>query len=176
MDLDRFIAERVLGSPQQRHFIHFTDAANLDSIRRHGLLSMRQLRERGIQIPAPGGNRWSRDADEASGMDAYVHLCFKAGHPMEKSAVDGGNIKDLRHLQIRPEVIKLVGAMITNDVANKSGVVPGPAAAMLDQLDLEVLYTRTDWRDEAIYRRLVAAEKCELLIPNYIPPHFIINL
>ncbi len=136
MDLDHFIAQHVSRSTQQRYFIHFTDDANLASIGEHGLLSMRQLRERGIEIPAPGGNEWSRQADEASGMDAYVHLSFKTGHPMEKGAVDGGNITNLRHLHIRPEVIKLPGVMITNDVANKSGVVPGPAATMLDQLDL----------------------------------------
>ncbi len=176
MDLDRFIAQHVLRSAQQRHFVHFTDASNLASIGQHGLLSMRQLQERGIQIPAPGGNQWSRDADKASGMDAYVHLCFKTGHPMEKSAVDGGNIKDLRHVHIRPEVIKLAGVMITDDVANKSGVVPGNPATMLDQLDLEVLYKRTDWRDQSIRKRLIVAEKSEILIPDHIPLEYIINL
>ncbi len=95
---------------------------------------------------------------------------------MEKSALDGGNIKNLRHLQIRPEVIKLRGAMITNDVANKRGVIPGPAASMLDKLDLEVLYKRMNWRDQAVYDRLVVAEKSELLIPNHIPLEYIINL
>ncbi len=76
MDLDDFLAQHVSTSPQQRHYLHFTDEANLASIRKHGLLSMRQLKQRGIEIPAPGGNQWSQDADAASGMDAYVHLCF----------------------------------------------------------------------------------------------------
>lgn len=176
MDLDHFIAEHVSRSTQQRYFIHFTDDANLASIRVHGLLSMRQLREGGIEIPAPGGNEWSRQADEASGMDAYVHLCFKTGHPMEKAAVDGGTITNLRRLHIRPEVIKLPGVLITNDVANKSGVVRGAAMTMLDQLDLEVLYTRTNWRDAAIRQRLVVAEKCEIIIPDHIPLEYIINI
>jgi ssDNA thymidine ADP-ribosyltransferase DarT-like protein len=176
MDLDRFITDHVLQSMQQRYFVHFTDSANLASIRQHGLLSMRELQRRGIEIPAAGGNQWSRDADKAAGMDAYVHLCFKRGHPMEKSAVDGGNIKDLRYLPIKPQVIKLPGVMITKDVSNKSGVVPGDPAAMLDQLDLEVLYKRTNWKDPEIYKRLVAAEKCELLIPDHIPLEHIMNI
>jgi hypothetical protein len=65
--------------------------------------------------------------------------------------------------------------MITKDVANKSGVEPGLAAAMLDQLDLEVLYKWMNWKDPAIHKRLVDAEKCELLVPNEIPLKYILN-
>jgi hypothetical protein len=176
VNLDDFLQQHVLGSPQQRYFIHFTDAANLPSIRQHGLLSMRELRRRRMEIPAPGGNQWSQEADEASGMDEYVHLCFKTGHPMEKGAIDGGAIRDLRHLQISPEVIKLPGVLITNDVSNKRGVKPGDPATMLDELDLEVLYKRTNWRDDAVRQRLVLAEKAELLIPKDIPTKYIINI
>jgi hypothetical protein len=56
-------------------FYHFTDARNLSSIRQYGILSMREIRQRGL-IVAPGGNNWSIEADQRSGMDAYVHLGF----------------------------------------------------------------------------------------------------
>ena len=71
MNLDRFTQDYVLPSLQQRYFVHFTDGANLALIREHGFLSMRELQRRGIKVPGPGGNQWSRDADKASGMDAY---------------------------------------------------------------------------------------------------------
>ena len=72
-------------------FYHFTDTRNLPSIRAHGLLSMRELRQRGIVV-TPGGNDWSLDADQRSGMDGYVHLCFFKGHPMEWLATQDGRI------------------------------------------------------------------------------------
>ena len=169
MDLDQFVQNIVRRSCQQRVFFHFTDERNLPSIRQHGLLSTQHLRESGISIPAPGGNEWSMDADQQSGMDAYVHLCFKLGHPMEYMARQDGRIENIFHLRIDPDVIKLPGVMITNDVSNKSGVLPQSASDMLDEIDLEVLYARTDWNDPAIQERLKAAEKCEVLIPDHVP-------
>jgi hypothetical protein len=176
MDLDVFIAQHVKNSTQQQCFVHFPDRRNLASIGQHGLLSMKELRKRGIEIPAPGGNQLSMELDVACGMDAYVHLCFKTGHPMEKRARDEGTIQDLVHLHIRPDVIKIRGALITNDVANKSGITPGLAADMLDKIDLEVLYKWSNWKDNAILDRLKAAEKCELRIPEHVPLEYILNI
>ena len=127
----------------------------------------------GINIPAPGGNEWSMDADRHSGMDAYVCLCFKTDHPMEYCAINEGRIEDITYLRIDPGVIKLHGAMITGDVSNKNGVLPEPASQMLDEIDLEVLYSRTKWKDPVIQERLRAAEKYELLIPNLVPLAYI---
>jgi hypothetical protein len=63
---------------------HFTDRRNLDLIRQHGgLHPMADLGKRGVKVPAPGGNEWSRDADGLKGMERYVHLCFRSHHPME---------------------------------------------------------------------------------------------
>jgi hypothetical protein len=36
-------------------------------------------------------------------------------------------------------------------------------------IDFEVLYTRTDWSDPAIYARRQAAERCEILVPDTVP-------
>src|SRR5216684_1267056 len=78
MDLDSFLSKNVKSSTQQRSFVHFTDRSNLVSLKKHGLLSARELRRRGIAARF-GGNQWSIDRDLATGMDAYVHLCFTAG-------------------------------------------------------------------------------------------------
>ena len=43
-------------------------------------------------------------------------------------------------------------------------------------IDFEVLYTRTDWRDPEIQRRLHQAEKYEILVPKKIPLDLIRNL
>lgn len=176
MDLDEFIGGIVKRSPQQQAFIHFTDKRNVPSIRQHGLLSTRQLRKMKIDVPAPGGNELSMEADKKFGMDAYVHLCFKTGHPMERSAIDDGRIENIMYLRIDPSVIKIPGVMITNGVSNKRGIALKPASEMLNEIDLEVLYTRTKWKDAGIQERLKVAEKCELLVPNSVPVDYITNL
>jgi hypothetical protein len=150
-----------------------TDRSNLVSLKKHGLLSARELRRRGIAARF-GGNQWSIDRDLATGMDAYVHLCFKTGHPMEKAAVDGGAIEHLVHLKINPEIIKLPGLLVTDDVSNKVGVTSGPAADMLDKIDLEVLYTRMKWQGE-ILERLKRAEKCEVLVPTEVLSKYVLE-
>jgi hypothetical protein len=42
-------------------------------------------------------------------------------------------------------------------------------------IDYEVLYTRTDWRDPVIQQRLAQAERCEILVPRFIPLELIRN-
>ncbi|MGH7231176.1 MAG: DarT ssDNA thymidine ADP-ribosyltransferase family protein [Nitrospiraceae bacterium] len=174
MDLETFL-RLVRNSTQQRVLFHFTDTRNLPSIRQHGLLSVQQLVKLGVRPVAPGGNAWSRDADQNSGMDAYVHLCFMKGHPMEYCARQDGRIVDVRYLWITPEVLALPGVMITDDVANQAGVCPGPAGEMLDRLDLEVMYRRTDWQDSVVKERLLAARRCEILVPDSVPVQYIRN-
>jgi ssDNA thymidine ADP-ribosyltransferase, DarT len=156
-------------------FYHFTDIRNLPTIRLHGLLSMRALRERSI-IVAPGGNDWSLDADRRSGMDDYVHLCFFKEHPMEYVAKKDGRIGDSRFLKIVPSVIEIPGVMITDKVANRSDAWPRPAEVMVGKLDLEVIYTRTDWKDAKIQERLRAARLCEILVPKSVPLELIRNV
>ena len=149
---------------QIRRLHHFTARRNLPLIREHrGLYPASELARLGIRVPAPGGNEWSRKADAISGMDRYVHLCFKTEHPMEYYK------KDTIFLEIDPDVLKIPGVMYTSDVSNKSGVVPITIEAAKDEIDFDVLYTWTDWKDPAIKQRLKAAKKCEVLVPELIP-------
>jgi hypothetical protein len=47
---------------------------------------------------------------------------------------------------------------------------------MIAKLDLEVIYTRTDWKDPKVQARLKAARLCEILVPGGIGPEMIRNL
>jgi len=92
---------------------------------------MATLKEMGVQVPAPGGNEWSRDADGMRGMDQYVHLCFRATHPMEFRAREDGRITDSIFLQIHPEVLQWDGVRFTPDVATFVAMVTvSPASAL----------------------------------------------
>ena len=136
---------------------------------------MVELRQRGITVPAPGGNPWSQDADGISGVDRYVHLCFRPNHPMELLARQAGHIQDTIFLQINPAVIYNDGVQFTSEVANKSGAILHTMEEAKTLIDFEVLYTRTDWSNPAIQQRLLNAEKCEILVPTLIPLNMIRN-
>lgn len=140
-----------------------------------GLYPMSTLKEMGKKIPAPGGNQWSWEADQIRQMDRYVHLCFRASHPMEFVARMEGRITDTIFLQVHPEVLHWEGVQYTPDVANKSGVPVHSLEEARALIDFEILYTRTDWKDPAIKARLDQAEKCEFLIPACIPLRLIRN-
>lgn len=174
MNIDQFISREISSSTQHKTFYHFTDRRNLPLIRQHGILSMAKLKAAGIEIPAPGGNQWSFDADAASGMDKYVHLCLTTNHPMVFHAVNDGRIEQLIYLRIKPEIIKQSGVMVTRDVSNQKGIDPEPIQA-LEKMDHEVIYKRTNWKIPEIHARLKAAERYEILIPDTVPLEFVIN-
>ena len=156
---------------------HFTDRRNLPFIRQHGgLYPMAELRKMKIEVPAPGGNEWSREADGMKGMDEYVHLCFRNSHPMEYVARQAGRIRDTIFLQIHGDVLHWEGVKFTADVSNKSGVKTYTMEHAKELIDFEVLYTRTNWKDPEIQKRLQQAEKCEILVPRFIPLGLIRNL
>jgi len=155
---------------------HFTDRRNLRLIRKlGGLYPLAKLKKKEVEVPAPGGNDWSQDADEMRGMDRYVHLCFRANHPMEHLARQEGRIGDTIFLQIHPEVLQWEGVKFTPGVSNKSGVSVYSVEEAKEIIDFEVLYTRTNWRDPDIQRRLQEAEKYEILVPKRIPLELIRN-
>lgn len=156
---------------------HFTDRRNVPLIRElGGLYPMAILKAEGVVIPAPGGNQWSMDADRTRDMDKYVHLCFRSNHPMEFVARTAGRIEDTVFLSVHPEVLHWSGVKFTADVSNKAGVPVHTMKEAVKLIDFEVLYTRTDWKNPRIKTRLEQAEKCEILVPDFIPLKLIRNL
>lgn len=149
------------------HFFHFTDARNIPSIQNHGLLSMREIRARNIET-VPGGNQHSFEADVLSGMDDFVHLCFKKGHPMAFRAQQEGRVVDLRWLRVSPAVLSLPGVLICDEVSNKSGAVAKPPIEMVETLDWQVLHGGLNWKDPQVQARLRVAEKYEVLVPKVL--------
>jgi hypothetical protein len=160
-------------STQRKHLYHFTDRRNLSSIAEHGLLSLRELRRRGIMVDAPGGNQWSHDADTRLQLDRYVHLCFFDQHPMEYTARSDGRIGASIFLHVLSKVLDREGVLFCDEVSNKAGAVVRPLQEIDYYLDHEVIYTRTNWKDQAVQDRLRAARKWEILIPDHVPVDFL---
>jgi len=149
---------------------HFTDRSNLTLIQEHqGLLSLAELRRRGVEVPVPGGNDWSHSADEMKGVHEYVHLAFLDDHPMLFRAKQESRITDPVWLKIDSSILLGEGTRFTRDVSNKAGVEILTPAIAAEIIDFEVLFTYMDWKDPEVKARRMAAIKSEVLIPTVVP-------
>lgn len=173
MTLDEFVAH-IGRSTQHRYLYHFTDKSNFSSIAERGILSKVGMRQGGWWPPdATGGNQLSWDLDALRGIDQYVSLCMTMNHPMKYLATKEGRLPNPKYLAILPEVLKVPGAKIAFGVANANTVEILPVAQAIEKLDIDVLYSRTDWSDPQVQQRLSAAEKMEVLIPHCVPRNLI---
>jgi len=66
-------------------------------------------------------------------------------------------------------------AKIALGIANSKHIDIIPVCDAVSLLDVEVLYTRTDWSDPEIQTRLQVAEKFEVLVPHRAPREMIIE-
>lgn len=164
-------------SPAIRNLFHFTDRRNLPSIREHGgLYSYALLKEMGIDIPAPGGNDWSHEADAYKSMDRFVHLCFRPTHPMEYVARVDGRIVSSIFLSVHTDVLKIDGVRFTEGVSNKADVETHSVEEAMDIIDFDMLYGGwKDWNDPDVQAKLRQVEKYEVLVPDHVPLKLILN-
>lgn len=156
---------------------HFTARSNLELIKKHnGLLSLGELERRRIEIPSPGGNQWSHDADKLKGLHDYVHLAFLDDHPMLYLAKQDGRITDPIWLKIQLSVLVAEGVRFCSEVSNKSDAVIIGAEEAKKQIDFEVLFTYMDWTDEEVQTRRQTALKSEILVPGFVPIERILSI
>jgi hypothetical protein len=150
---------------------HFTDKRNLLSIREiGGLHSTAKLREMNIEDFYPGGNEQSLSADSMFGMDQYVHLCLQRNHPLEYLAKKDGRIQETLWLYIDDpaSVLEIEGVRYCPGVSNKSGMESFSIEEAKDKIDYVALYEYLDWSVPENHQRRKDAEKCEILVPDYV--------
>lgn len=163
----------------KRHHIgslyHFTDARNLESIRRNdGLYSWWQCRRRGIRIPAPGGDQRSRRMDEEHALQDYVRLGFNPRLPMMYVAQKAGRIGDIEILQIDPSVIYLESTLFSNMNANDREARLGISIKSFERVDFRLATGTQRYLDlEQTERKLFQAE---VLVKSHVPLSLIRNL
>jgi hypothetical protein len=154
---------------------HFTDTRNIPSIMSNGLLSLSELRKRGITPMATGGNSWSHEEDARRQLDQFVHLCFLDQHPMEYTArVVEQRLENTTFIPISTDILFAASTFFTSEVANKSGSMLMKFEDAVRSLDFEVIYDQTDWKDSEIQRRRNKAKKYEILVPSSIPTEYLL--
>jgi hypothetical protein len=164
---------------QIKHLFHFTDERNLQSIRDYGaIFSSRTMREMGLEFQS-GGNQWSIDQDLRTGVDRYVHLCWDHGHPMAFYIRNREGSPKVTYLKIDRKILELEGVMFSPDVANSATARPlmtVAQAAEAGMIDYDAINKKTgSLYDAANYRRRVAAELSEILVPDMVEVDLIID-
>ncbi|MDA8009048.1 MAG: DUF4433 domain-containing protein [Alphaproteobacteria bacterium] len=157
---------------------HFTDSANIASIREHGLLSWAETQKRGITVPVPGGNDWSHNLDKAKELDADVHLAFIGHeHPMLHIAqMKESRLLNPVWLKIDTSVVLGNNVRFCATVANKTGALILNAEQAKEMINFEVLFANQPWKNPAMKPIWYEVRKSEILVPDSIPPEKILNL
>lgn len=165
------LVETIKKSKQHSCLYHFTDASNRPSIKKHGILSSEERQNKNIKPDFCGGNERSQDADISKGITNYVSLSFTKDHPLCYLAKCAGRLPNPIYLKICLEVLLIDGVMFANGVANANAtyLMPMKKALEKNEIDLDVIYKETDWKDPVINNRLQTARKTEILVPNCVP-------
>ena len=174
MTVEEFIT-LIKKSGQHDCLFQFTVESIFDLIDQHFLVSKALIRTEGWWPPTTGGNEWSHNQDTARGIDPYVSLCFTSNHPMKYLAHKEERLPNPRYLVISPDVLQVPDVQIAFGVANANTTTILPLPDALEHLDIEVIYSRTNWTDPAIQARLRAAEKMEILVPNGVASNLILG-
>lgn len=171
----------TVASPLTRvpHLYHFTDVRNLPLIHTlGGLWSTAKLRKENRDF-FPGGNPWSLEQDQRFGMDAYVHLCWTTGHPMEWRVRQRDPDVRTIYLQIDRSILFEPNVRFSPGVANAVGMVTHSVQEAVDGelIDYDALYGNIgSLKESEPQARRQKAEKSEILVPDLVPIKFIRNM
>ena len=148
---------------------HFTDMSNLESIKKYGVLSLRNLIYNRIDVSCYGANELSHQLDMSKGLDQFVHLSFIKEHPMQYVKTRNREIPNPVWLEIDAAVLFKQRSVFSDKVANKNGAkIYGNIHDLAKYIDLDVLWSRTDWRDPKIQQRRKNAKYGEIMIQDKI--------
>ena len=152
---------------------HFTDRANLHSIRTNGgLYSWYYCQHNNITIPKPGGSEISWILDKQKGLQNYVRVSFVRDHPMLYIAQNDGRVIDPIILEIKIDLIYELETRYANQNAAKNGVSTETTFEKFKSIQFSLLKKR--------YLDLTAEERpfyqAEILILEKIPLECITNI
>jgi hypothetical protein len=152
---------------------HFTDRANLQSIKKNGgLFSWFYCEQNGIEIPKAGGLGFGRDLDLKYGLENFVRLSFTKEHPMMYIAIKEGKINDPVILEINPEIIFWNGTKYSNMNATKTGHSQGENLENFLKIKFDIVKQRKHFD---VAPELQKYYQAEIMVKKHIPLSFITN-
>jgi hypothetical protein len=165
--------QRVLQQNNISKLYHFTDRANLQSIRQNGgLYSWNYCQRNGITIPRPGGSQLSWNLDMQKGLQNCVRLAFVKDHPMLYVAQSDGRIINPVILEISSDVIFKKETKFATRNAAKGGVSADGTFEKFSAIKFPILrrrYFDLDEGEKPYYQ-------AEVLVLEKIPLEYILNI
>lgn len=164
-----------LNSHGQRYFYHFTDEANIRSIRKlGGLYSWMYCERNNIRIPNAGGDKKSRDLDRNLGLQDYVRLSFCDDHPMAFRKKNEG--ASLVLLKIKIEVATFKETLFSNINAATQDMSRnkfGPNLANLQRVNFLATQRHYVSRNDG---EIFHEHQAECMVKTFIPIEYIVNI
>ena len=167
------VIQLIINEFKYKTLYHFTDKANLNLIREHGLLSKQQLTDRCVTPQFFGGDEQSHKSDLRNGIFDYVSLSFVPNHPMAYTCRQDGRHPDQVIIPIDPSVILKEETKISMCLANAKDAKIIPLAEGLDNLDTEIWRNNHGLKFTEIADRVTKGTKVEVLIHQQIEPNFL---
>lgn len=149
-----------------KELYHFTDASNLESIRKNGLMSASTLSGKAIKATM-NSNEASRALDAKAGLENYVRLSFCSQNPMQFVAQKEGRIASAVTLRIKLEVVSRPGVLFSDCNATRREAQVGKSP---DIVRFDVVQAKSYFDVPELLRKHFLAE---VLVPSPIPPHLI---
>lgn len=154
---------------------HFTDAQNLRSIKRHGLLSKQQLAEKGIVPVNPGGDSVSQRSDRSEGIYDDVSLSLARKHSMAHVCKREERQEEQIVFAIDPTILSLPNVRIAHGMANSPRYPKMELQDGMREIDVEVMYTNHGRPWDDVRDIVTRMQKFELLVPQIVEPRFLLG-
>jgi hypothetical protein len=152
---------------------HFTDASNLETIAKYGILSLNKIVNQNIEVACFGADSLSHSLDKSRGLDHFVHVSFIRDHPMYHKAKKRGSIKNPIWLELKLSILDDNMVLVSNEVANKNNSKIYQLNRINNLGEIidfpNMIHPQDFWTG-------VEAKKAELMIPNEIKIENIIGV
>jgi len=153
---------------------HFTDRANIASIKKYGgLYSWDYCDKNDIIIPYQGGGSLSRDLDRKYSLQDYVRVSFTRNHPMMFVAQNEGRIQNPVILTISLDVCYFQETRFANMNATKTGHKQGKNLENLQSVHFNTVKQINHFDLDELEKPYFQAE---VLVKTWIPIKYITNI
>ena len=143
---------------------HFTDASNIPSIEKHGLMSGASLIEKSIESKM-NSDEVSRSMDSEADPEDYDRLSFGRNNSMMYQAVAEKRISKPVMLEIKLEVVSRPGVRFSDCNATR---VDARHSSSPNIVHFDVVRAK---RQGDVAKTLKRFYQAEVLVPSPIPPH-----